>query len=190
MLGLIGTGVYGGTNPIALTSLRLGQATTQEVQSLPGPAGAIQKMTLWGANGVAVLTHDSLVLAQLELAEIDSNDDRIPDAWAIEYGFDPLAFISDEDTDGDGATNVQEYRFGTNPIQASSKPEVQILKLPGDGVRLVFSSRKGQNYEVQRSPDLTTSWSTVSLTHSNGGYLTVDDLGAGDTGYYRIVATR
>jgi hypothetical protein len=43
----------------------------------------------------------------------------MPDAWEVQYGFDP-SNPSDSvgDVDGDGYTNIEEYLNGANPIKA------------------------------------------------------------------------
>ena len=50
----------------------------------------------------------------------DTDNDGMPDVWERTNGFDPYnpadAVL---DADHDGSTNLQEYREGTNPLQAS-----------------------------------------------------------------------
>ncbi len=49
--------------------------------------------------------------------EFDSNGDGLPDWWCVKYGFDPDGdSVADEDPDGDGLTNLEEYLSGTNPL--------------------------------------------------------------------------
>jgi len=50
----------------------------------------------------------------------DTDFDRLPDAWELEYGFDPDGNDTNGDPDGDGLTNQQEYVWGTSPINPDS----------------------------------------------------------------------
>src|SRR6185369_10601308 len=53
----------------------------------------------------------------------DTDKDGMHDSWERANGFDPIV-PSDQavDTDGDGATDLAEYRAGTNPRDPLSLP--------------------------------------------------------------------
>jgi hypothetical protein len=60
-------------------------------------------------------------LVRLDFAEPDTDGDRIPDRWELQYfgslsGADPAA-----DPDGDGRNNLQEFIDGTNPLVADGR---------------------------------------------------------------------
>jgi hypothetical protein len=56
----------------------------------------------------------------------------MPDAWEIEYGFDPLRDDATEDSDGDGLSNLDEYLAGSDPLvpQDNQAPEPPTLSEP------------------------------------------------------------
>ncbi len=66
---------------------------------------------------------------------VDTNHNGLPDAWEQAFG------VSDPngDPDGDGATNLQEYLAGTDPLDATSVPPVNpvdlglVARFPGAG---------------------------------------------------------
>ena len=66
---------------------------------------------------------------------VDANHNGLPDAWEKAFGVsDPNA-----DPDGDGATNIQEYLAGTDPLDAASVPSpdlrnvVLVVRFPSAG---------------------------------------------------------
>jgi chitinase len=51
----------------------------------------------------------------------DDDGDGMPDAWELQYGFNPLAGADAAlDADSDGMTNLQEYQNGTDPMVADA----------------------------------------------------------------------
>jgi hypothetical protein len=55
----------------------------------------------------------------------DTDADGLPDAWESTY-FGTLAYGVNDDYDGDGYTNLQEYRAGTLPNNANSHPALPV----------------------------------------------------------------
>ena len=51
---------------------------------------------------------------------IDDDQDEMGDLWEQQYGLDTSRDDSQEDPDGDGYTNLEEYRLGMDPTSASS----------------------------------------------------------------------
>src|SRR6266850_3808434 len=87
----------------------------------------------------------------------------LPEAWQIQYfghtGVDPNA-----DADGDGLSNLAEYKAGTNPRDPQSRfAFVQVSPDPAGGIRIDWSSADGKSYAVQRSGDLLDGFTDLFL---------------------------
>lgn len=53
----------------------------------------------------------------------DSGGDGIPNGWAVDYGLNPMdQNLAQEDPDGDGFDNLEEYLMGTDPTNSASRP--------------------------------------------------------------------
>lgn len=65
-------------------------------------------------------------------ADTDDDNDKMPDAWEIQYGFNPLIDDASGDSDGDGLSNLDEFYTGSNPVvhQDNLKPDAPALTSP------------------------------------------------------------
>jgi len=79
-------------------------------------------------------------------ADADDDNDRMPDAWEKQYGFDPLKDDASEDEDGDGLSNLDEYLAGSDPIVPRGNHEPDAPALAGPSDRQV----------VESTPELST----------------------------------
>ena len=59
----------------------------------------------------------------------DSDNDSLPDNWEINY-FGDLSHNGTMDDDGDGYTNLLEYRRGTDPTDPNSYPSKAMPWIP------------------------------------------------------------
>jgi hypothetical protein len=83
----------------------------------------------------------------------DSDGDGLADAWEMQH-FGTLDVTPDGDPDGDGMTNLIEYRAGTHPNDAQSLFAVIEMQPLPEGVRLRWSSQPDRTYKVLRSATL------------------------------------
>ena len=54
---------------------------------------------------------------------LDVDEDGLPDEWERRVGLNPNAQDADEDADGDGFTNMEEFVAGTNPKDGAEHPD-------------------------------------------------------------------
>jgi uncharacterized protein (DUF1800 family) len=80
-------------------------------------SGRVAKLALTNCDSSPVGIH----ALQIVDATLDSDHSGIPDWWEMEYGLEPgSAALAAADTDGDGLSNLQEFRLGTNPLKPDS----------------------------------------------------------------------
>ena len=80
------------------------------------------------SDGAADADGDSLSNAEeyslgLNPWRADSDFDKMPDAWELEHGLNPLLSDAQEDPDGDGKSNLNEYIDGTDPLIAEKQEQ-------------------------------------------------------------------
>jgi len=121
----------------------------------------------------------------------DLNGDGLPDDWQNFYfGVDETTWpAATVDSDGDGMTDRAEFMVGTNPRNAASRFSLHV-QAGNAGHDLVWSTRPGFLYQLQRSPDLKT-WENLG-----GGRVAPADEDATaivdttSTGFYRVIRVR
>lgn len=125
----------------------------------------------------------------LDSAPADSDGDGLPDPWETTY-FDNLGAGPDEDPDGDGMTNLQEYRAGTNPRDGASILALQALRSVTTGaVHLVWAAAPGVRYQVEWRHALDGSaWEPLgpAATHEAGAATAVDTSASAPSRFYRL----
>jgi len=126
----------------------------------------------------------------------DTDHNGLPDAWEIQY-FGHTGVDANADPDGDGLSNLQEYRAGTNPRDPSSTLAITALRLNPDGASasLTWQSAPTRCYYIEQRLDLSagSAWSDSGL-----GLIVPDGLTTtrtftqtnASTGFYRVQTIR
>jgi hypothetical protein len=67
-------------------------------------------------------------------ADPDDDNDKMPDAWEIHYGLNPLVDDASDDADLDGISNLDEFLADTDPIipWGNSEPDSPVLISPAN----------------------------------------------------------
>jgi hypothetical protein len=124
--------------------------------------------------------------------------DGIPNGWKQQYGFNPFdPTVAAADPDGDGFSNLQEYREGTDPNDSNSFPfRITAIARENDDLRLTWLTGLGKTNALQRTTgDASGSYSTnnfaaiFSVTNTTGTITNYTDLGAATNSparYYRV----
>jgi Tol biopolymer transport system component len=134
------------------------------------------------------------LFAQAPDVTLDSDGDGIPDWWMMKYFGHPTGQANDhsqaqDDADGDGFTNYQEFLTGTDPTNPNSYFHLQISQAAAPNLLLSWPSVPGKSYQVQFNVDLTSlSWANLgaAVVATSSGSLIVTP--AQPAVYYRVVA--
>jgi hypothetical protein len=122
----------------------------------------------------------------------DSDGDGIPDAWEIQYGFNPTnSMDGTNDFDGDGMSNRAEYIAGTDPTNPLSYLKVDQINGGPDAAILTFAAVSNKTYTVQYTSRVIAApwinWTNIAAATSNRVLvLTNSPVGSAER-YYRIV---
>jgi hypothetical protein len=126
----------------------------------------------------------------------DSDSDGLLDAWESS-NFGNLSQNASGDPDGDGISNLLEFRLGSNPNSASSNglPALNFNPADGNGMstngfKISFPTATNLTYQVVASTNLSTnSWGNVgSSVAGDGTTKSVTDTSATNSvrKFYRI----
>jgi hypothetical protein len=119
----------------------------------------------------------------------DSYSEGIPDSWRTIYFGNPNPAVgakhhASDDADGDGYSNLVEYRLGSNPTDRNSNLRITSF----NGTSLQFQAKPYEVYEVEGSTDLV-NWSRiinpVAPTNAPGSVSGLSDSGA--KGFFRVL---
>jgi hypothetical protein len=91
---------------------------------------------------------------------LDTDDDTLCDHWERLH-FQDLSPTPTGDPDGDGKDNFAEYSFGTDPLDANSRPSLQTVVVEQGGERfLEFSVNRRMGAQVLYSEETSATLST------------------------------
>lgn len=118
----------------------------------------------------------------------DSDGDGMPDDFEALHGFNPYTDDSRLDTDGDGLTNLEEFRLGTNPRDGSSFfRAIAESGPPGSGeLVLTWNSVPGADYDVKFSPNLIQPFEAIARVRAAGTTTSHTVPRAGGKGFYKV----
>ncbi len=165
--------VRGPTNLTLAGSDEDGQALSFEVRRLTvhgafnllsasgGEARYAPVHAYWGTDTVAFVVSDGLSTSEQAVATFvmpapeDANGNGLPDDWEIAFFTNLITALPEEDPDGDGLSNWQEYLSNTDPRDPLSALRLLPPALQA-GSTLRWPSVGGTRYRVEWTDDLAT----------------------------------
>jgi len=103
---------------------------------------------------------------------VDSDGDGLPDAWEqaliAVYGGTLADIKPNDDTDGDGISNLDEYLAGTYAFDPSDGFRLSLVELIDGNSQLEFLAIRGRTYTIQSSSNLQ-QWTPVDFRVVTGG---------------------
>lgn len=120
----------------------------------------------------------------------DGNLDGLPDDWQQRYwGANPVRWPDRlADSDGDGASNLQEFLAGTDPTNAASTLRLGITR-NGQGLWLNWNTEPGLVYQVEVSTN-AVDWVSLGRARFAPGGTDAMAVGGSDLRLFRIIRTR
>jgi len=124
----------------------------------------------------------SAMIASFASPPMDSDADGMPDEYEQQYFGSPTGGDPAGDSDGDGETNLEEYRARTNPLDARSVFRISQTRREGNDFVIVFPAVAYKGYRVDASANLADGFpiilGTTAVSDSDGNREVIDFGGA------------
>jgi T5SS/PEP-CTERM-associated repeat protein len=145
--------------------------------------GVLQVDTLVITNpcGVFVRNGGTLLYNSLVLdPNLSAVGDGIPNGWKQQYGLDPLdPNVANEDPDGDGLSNLQEFLAGSNPVA-----DIKAITQEGNDIRVTWQAAATKTNALQAtagddSGNYSNNFTDIfTATNTDGSVTNYLDAGA------------
>lgn len=152
----------GDTTRILVGSNSMGQVYRYS-NIVPGSDGDFA-LTITRALGGNAYLNAFMIAAGTGDLLTDGGSNGMPDSWEVRYfgSTNAVQGAPNADPDGDGFSNADEYRAGTDPGNAGSVLAVGTGAIPTNGITtLSWSSVPGKIYSVQAATNLVQPWTVL-----------------------------
>jgi hypothetical protein len=98
---------------------------TEVLSSFAVGGGAITHES--DTDGDGLKDYQEIIRYNTDWQNMDTDGDGMDDGWEVQYSLNPILKDASGDKDGDGFTNLREYRAGSNPNDPKSIPKQTFL---------------------------------------------------------------
>jgi hypothetical protein len=163
-----------------------------EVALLPQTAGVSEGRIPDGGTNVVSFPGLATPAGPNALPSGDSDNDGLPDEWERAYGLN-VSNPADAlvDSDGDGMSNLNEFRAGTNPTSSASVLALGVTSDNSGSPVLRFRAAANKTYSILAADSLDAGrWSRVgdALAGSERDVQLVDEDSSTRARFYRVVS--
>ncbi|MDB6111929.1 MAG: conserved repeat domain protein, partial [Pedosphaera sp.] len=146
-----------------LHAIQLGTYTEVGSVVITNVSGSVSSLVRWGKDGLAFRTSGGQVFLLRTTMADDRDNDGLADSWEQQYfpTFSSPGSAAGDDPDGDGMTNLQEWRAGLNPVVYDPVRFLSEQRLPGGGFQLTVLGRLAQSYALFASTNLS-DWTPIT----------------------------
>jgi hypothetical protein len=136
-----------------------------------------------------------------KIADVFSDTDGIPDWWRLAYFGHALGQAGDlsrgqDDTDGDGVSNLTEFLNGSNPTNPASFPTLSPfaigqISFTNSTLQVNCQTTTNWTYQLQSrdSLDAASTWTNAGpAVAGNGGIISLIDNATNTVRFYRVQA--
>lgn len=109
------------------------------------------------------------------------------DSWAESIAWNGAANGIDDDPDGDGLSNFEEFLAGTDPLNANSVLKITGIRPVSDGIEICWASVAGKVYAVEHAQTPGGAWLPVKTGIVAEGPESRFTLPGADSGFFQIV---
>ncbi|VGO16052.1 hypothetical protein PDESU_04642 [Pontiella desulfatans] len=117
----------------------------------------------------------------------DADGDEMPNDWELEFFGSEIGMVASADADGDGYTNLDEFRLGSDPTNAASHLNLAVSG-SGSGTALISSSTAyGRIYVIEYTDSLVApDWRLLGGYAGTGVPVQFEDTSSMPNRYYRM----